>query len=145
MLASAAEALSGSRLLVSYNGRSADVRWLAQRCLYHGVPSFCDLAHLDLLYATKRRWQRDEDFLLSARLAAVQVELLGLSRPEHDVSSDLIPFIYRRYSASPTAEGMLVPVIEHNRSDIEALPLLLGRCCAAALESVGLAAVAEAG
>jgi uncharacterized protein YprB with RNaseH-like and TPR domain len=138
MLASAAQAMAGVRLVVSYNGRSADVRWLAQRCLYHGVAPFCELAHLDLLYAARRRWQRDEELLTDARLPTVQVELLGMPRPARDVPGWLIPNLYHEYSRDPASEGILVPVVEHNRVDIEALPMLLERCCEAALERAGL-------
>lgn len=91
------------------------------------------MAHLDLLYGTRRRWIYEEARLPDARLPTVQRQLLGLDRPAHDVPSHLVPQLYDAYTASPEDECLLVPIIDHNRSDIEALASLLELLCAEAL------------
>jgi uncharacterized protein YprB with RNaseH-like and TPR domain len=132
-LAAGLDALAGTQLLVTYNGRTADVPWIRSRCFYHGLPSVPQVAHLDLLYGTRRRWIYDEDRLPDARLPTVQRQLLGLDRPAHDVPSHLVPQFYDAYVASSDDECLLVPIIDHNRSDIEALASLLELLCAEAL------------
>lgn len=133
MLRAALEALDGIQLLVTYNGSTADVPWIRNRCSYHRLSGPPSVAHLDLLYATRRRWTRDEARLPNARLPTVQSELLGVERPEHDIPSHLVPEFYDSYRGSPDDECLLVPIIDHNRSDIEALASLLELQCAEAL------------
>jgi uncharacterized protein YprB with RNaseH-like and TPR domain len=137
-LSLAVAALDGVRVLITYNGRTADLPWLANRCFYHRLAPLPEIAHLDLLYGTRRRWRIDEERLPDARLPTVQELLLGLERPLHDVPSYLVPDLYDAYTRSPEDEGLLVPVIDHNRSDIEALCVLLEMLCveAAAVDSV---------
>ena len=132
-LGAALGALAGVRLLVTYNGRAADVPWILARCFYHGLSPLRPVAHLDLLHGARRRWISDEPRLPDARLPTVQRELLGLERPEHDVPSVLVPRFYDAYTAAPEDECLLVPIIDHNRSDIEALACLLGLLCEEAL------------
>jgi uncharacterized protein YprB with RNaseH-like and TPR domain len=128
-LSMALEALAGIRVLVTYNGSTADLPWLRNRCFYHGVGALPTVAHIDLLYGTRRRWRTEESVLSDARLPTVQEHLLGIDRPSYDVPSYMVPDLYDAYVRSPEDEGLLVPVIDHNRSDIEALCVLLGRLC----------------
>lgn len=136
-LCSAMAALEGVRVLVTYNGRAADVPWIRNRCFYHGLVPPPEIAHLDLVYGTRRRWRMDEELLPDARLPTVQEILLGGGRPSHDVPSYLVPDLYSAYTSSPEDEGLLVPVIDHNRSDIEALCVLLELLCTEAAGRYG--------
>ena len=137
-LAAGLDALAGVQVLVTYNGRTADVPWIRSRCFYHGLPPVPQVTHLDLLYGTRRRWIHEEARLPDARLPTVQRQLLGLDRPAHDVPSHLVPQFYDAYAASPDDECLLVPIIDHNRSDIEALASLLELLCAEALALDGV-------
>lgn len=132
MLARLVRELIGARLVVTYNGRTADIPWIRSRCFYHGIASPPELAHVDLVYGTRRHFVHDAEMIADARLPTVQHEVLGLSRPGHDVPSMAVPELYLEYVATAN-EGMLVPVIDHNRSDLEALVVLLARLCDEAL------------
>jgi uncharacterized protein YprB with RNaseH-like and TPR domain len=132
MLARLVREIARARLVVTYNGRTADIPWIRSRCFFHGLVSPPELAHVDLVYGTRRQFVHDAEVLTDARLPTVQHELLGLLRPGHDVPSMAVPELYQEYVATAN-EGMLVPVIEHNRSDLEALVVLLDRLCVEAL------------
>jgi uncharacterized protein YprB with RNaseH-like and TPR domain len=128
--------LSAAKIVVTFNGRSADVPWLAGRAFYYGLGPVPPLAHVDLLYGTRRRYMRDEARLASARLPEVSDELLHLSRPCEDVPSWLVPEVYDHYTRAPAKrEGMLVPLLSHNRADLRALVSLLELLCGDALGS----------
>lgn len=132
MLARALADVAGARVLVTYNGRTADVVWLRSRCFFHGLPPVPDAVHLDLVFGTRRRFVRDDAVLGDARLPTVQRRLLRMGRPSYDVPGAVVPELYQEYVRSG-CEGLLVPVLDHNRSDLEALVLLLSRLCAEAL------------
>ncbi|MDA8289839.1 MAG: ribonuclease H-like domain-containing protein [Actinomycetota bacterium] len=134
MLAIVAEAVGGRRVLLTYNGRTADATWLRARSFFHGLPPMPEVAHVDLFYGTRRRFVVDEPVLASARLPVVQHQLLRMARPGYDVPSWAVPELYQHY-VQTGREGLLVPVLDHNRSDLEALVLLLERLGAEALAS----------
>lgn len=136
LLVRAVAELAGARVLVTYNGRTADVVWLRSRCFFHGLPPVPDRPHLDLVFGTRRRFVRDATVLGDARLPTVQRRLLGTRRPGGDVPSAAVPALYQQAVATG-CEGLLVPVLDHNRSDLEALVLLLGRLCDEALAWCG--------
>ena len=122
--------LARAKVVVTFNGRTADLPWLANRAFYHGLGPVPALVHVDLLYGTRRRFLHDQPLLQDVRLPTVAEHLLGLPRPETDIPSGLIPRVYDHYARDPDRrQGLLVPVLDHNRADIEALALLLERLC----------------
>lgn len=132
MLERVLRVLGEARVVVTYNGRTADLVWLRSRCFYHGLPDPPEMAHVDLVFGTRRRFVRDEPVLDDARLVTVQDQLLGIGRPAYDVPSAAVPDIYQEYVRTG-CEGLLVPVLDHNGSDLLALVALLGRMCDEAL------------
>lgn len=133
MLAAVLAELADARVLVTYNGRTADVVWLRSRCFYHGLPPVPEPVHVDLVFGTRRRFLRDDTVLSDARLPTVQRALLRTARPVGDVPSAAVPELYQEYVRTG-CEGLLVPILDHNRSDLEALVLLLSRLCAEAMD-----------
>lgn len=130
VIAAALRRLSTAKVVVTYNGRTADLPWLMSRALYYGLGPVPSLVHVDLMYGTRRRYLRDEERLPNARLPVVSDEILRLERPRSDVPGWLIPDVYANYCRAPDRrEGMLVPVLEHNRADLEALVRLLEVLC----------------
>lgn len=130
VLALAGDELAGARVVVTFNGRTADLPWLAGRSFYHGLPAIPEPVHVDLSYGVRRRFRLDADVLPDARLTTVQRRLLGLERPETDIPGWLVPDLYEYYAAqADRRQGILVPVVDHNRSDLEALAVLLGVLC----------------
>jgi uncharacterized protein YprB with RNaseH-like and TPR domain len=130
VVSSALADLAGARIVVTFNGRSADLPWLARRAFYYGLGPVPALVHVDLLYGTRRRYQYDEGRLDRVRLPDVSDEILDLPRPETDVPSWMVPEIYGHYAKAPDErEGLLLPLLEHNRVDLETLVHLLELLC----------------
>ena len=134
VIALATAALAEVKVVVTYNGRTADLPWLRNRAYYYGTGPIPEFIHVDLVYGTRGRFVRQEQRLPNAQLTVVSEELLGLPRPEFDLDSSLIPAVYTRFTTDPERlQGMLVPILDHNRADLEALVLLLELLCAEAL------------
>lgn len=112
-------------LVVTFNGRTADVPWLTNRCLYYAMAELPELAHLDLRWAVSRRYQRMEALLPDCQLGTVQRMLLKQSRPPGDVEGWQVPRIYERFAKRPSDEHVLLPVLEHNVWDLVGLVGLL--------------------
>jgi len=111
-------------VVVTYNGRTADMAWLRSRCFYHGLPDMPSIAHVDLLFGTRRRFVCDDEVLGDVRLATVQQGVLEMDRPDNDVPGAAVPELYQEYQRTG-CEGLLIPVLDHNRTDVEALGPLL--------------------
>jgi len=149
VLAALAELVSGSRAVVSYNGRAFDVPLIETRYqLNRMISPFTGRPHLDMLPPARRLWKRRErgernsgaadgvGRAASARphpsrrpgddtscaLSALEVRVLGLSRTG-DVPGAEIPARYFNYLRSRDAT-MLVDVFEHNRLDLVSLAAL---------------------
>jgi len=121
MLAAVAEALTGCRALVSFNGRRFDLPLLETRLTLSRLPSLPPgLPHLDLLYPARRLYRRR---LPSCRLASLEEALLALER-EDDVPGWAIPALYFDYARRGEA-GPLRAVFRHNALDILSLVSLL--------------------
>jgi len=105
---------------ISFNGKSFDVPFLADRARIRRVPLRPPAAHLDVLHLARRRWRGAvPDF----RLVTLEEQILGRHRvgdvPSRDVP-DLFHHFIRTGNAAP-----LRPVIEHNQSDLVSVTELL--------------------
>lgn len=126
ILAETAERLAGSRLLVTFNGKSYDVPCLKERSVLHRVPSRVHrLPHVDILHAARRRWKRE---LMDCRLQTLEREITGLHRTG-DVPSAEIPAVYHDFVASRDEEA-LRPVLHHARVDVLTTARLFARLAA---------------
>jgi uncharacterized protein YprB with RNaseH-like and TPR domain len=75
--------------------------------------------HFDLLHFSRRRWK---DTLPSFRLSALEREIFGLHR-ENDIPGQMVPEFYEMYLRTGNC-GPLVPIVEHNKQDVESLAQL---------------------
>lgn len=121
-LAAALEAIGGADLLVSFNGRSFDAPYLAERAAYYGLGFAEPLQHLDLL-PVARRFFRDR--LSDCRLCSIEAGVLGRERHE-DVPSAMVPEFYTAYHRSGNP-GPLIPILAHNREDLVSMVRLVAR------------------
>ena len=121
-LAAALAALGRGRLLVSFNGRSFDVPYLAERAAYYGLDHAVPTHHLDLLPISRRLWR---DRLPDCRLCTLEAGVLGHERTD-DLPSAMVPEFYTTYHRTGNP-GPLVPILAHNREDLVSMVRLVAR------------------
>jgi uncharacterized protein len=114
--------LASFRVLITYNGRAFDQPLLETRYrLNRSRPPFGRLEHLDLLFGARRLWKLRYD---SCRLVDLESQILGVDR-QGDVPGALIPYLYFEYLRTQRA-ARLLPVFQHNATDILTLACLTG-------------------
>jgi uncharacterized protein YprB with RNaseH-like and TPR domain len=114
--------LSGSGLLVSYNGKGFDSHVLRTRFALNSRE--CRLGEqLDLLYWARRLWKRP---LGDCSLGNIERRVLGVRRRE-DIPGFEIPGVYLDFLRSGE-EGRLRLVFEHNLQDLDSLFRLFFLC-----------------
>lgn len=106
-------------LAVSYNGKGFDSHVLRTRHLLHGMRLPLG-AQLDLLYTTRRLWQRR---LTECSLGTVERMVLGVVR-DRDLPSAEVPERYFAFLRSADS-SLLEEVFAHHLKDIESLVGLL--------------------
>lgn len=114
----------GDSVLVTYNGRGFDAPMLDGRATMHRQRAGFDvLRHVDLLTPARTAWRGTIE---SCRLAIVENEVLGLTRPTGEVSGSEVPRDYFRYLRVQDAR-VLAPIVEHNALDVVSLAAILAR------------------
>ena len=122
LLARLRERLAGASVIVSYNGKSFDWPLLRTRFVMNRMSTPALPAHLDLLHCARRVYKSR---LGSVRLVNLEQELLGFERVD-DISGEFIPQTYLAFLRGAASGSTLLPIVAHNRSDLVALPALLG-------------------
>jgi uncharacterized protein YprB with RNaseH-like and TPR domain len=122
MLARLAERIAAASVLVSYNGKSFDWPLLRTRFVLNRLAVPPLPPHLDLLHCARRVYKQR---LGSVRLVHLEQELLGHERID-DLPGELIPQRYFEFMRGHADGATLKPILDHNRSDLVALPALLG-------------------
>ncbi len=124
VLARTAEALRERPCLVTYNGRSFDIPFIADRLVYHLMPPLGPHDHLDLLPPARRRFKRRFG---DCKLQTLERAVCGRQRSD-DIPGEQIPAAYHRFVASGDAREM-VRICYHNVLDLltmaELIPHLL--------------------
>ncbi len=116
------ELLSEASCIVSFNGKSFDWPLLRTRYILNRVKAPKVPAHLDLLHCARRVYKRR---LGTVRLIHLEQAILGFERVD-DLPGELIPETYLAFLRGRAGGGTLRPIVEHNLSDLVALPALLG-------------------
>jgi uncharacterized protein YprB with RNaseH-like and TPR domain len=122
VLDSLARHLASFRVMITYNGRAYDQPLLETRYrLWRRRPPFAALKHLDLLYGARHLWKLRFE---SCRLVDLENQILGVER-QGDLPGTLIPYVYFEYLRTREA-ARLLPVFQHNATDILSLACLTG-------------------
>jgi uncharacterized protein YprB with RNaseH-like and TPR domain len=111
--------LVGQNGLVTYNGRTFDVPLLETRSRMHRRSLAVPANHVDLLSPARAIWKHR---LPNCALGTIERAVLG-TRRDIDASGWMIPQIYFDYLRTRQVDA-LIPVLEHNRTDIVSLARL---------------------
>lgn len=109
-------------VLVTYNGGTFDAPVLDGRATMHRKRGgFEGLRQLDLLRPARTSYR---GLLRNCKLATMEHELLGMTRPSEDVPGAEVPHWYFRFLRTGD-HRMLNPIVEHNELDIVGMVGLL--------------------
>jgi len=131
------EILPKIKCFVSYNGKSFDIPYIANRFLYffdenpmisendipykHGNTKY---HHIDLYHCCRRKYK---GMFYEYTLTNMEEQLLQMKR-ENELPSALVGTCYRMYLKDPQKYiGLIKEIIDHNYYDIYSLPLILQR------------------
>lgn len=107
---------------LTFNGRMFDMPYIQERFFYYGLQGDLERAHFDVLPYSRRAWGETSP---NCRLVTLERFLFGEERRE-DVPSALVPEFYETYMQTGNP-GPLVPIVEHNRKDLETLGRLFSK------------------
>ena len=105
--------LAGFDTVISYNGKSYDVPFLADRALLHHVPFARPSHHVDLVHHARRRFA---GVMPNCRLVTLEEHVCGRRRVG-DVPGSEIPELYHDFVKYGAAHRM-IPVFHHNLLDV---------------------------
>ena len=115
---------TGEPVLATYNGRAFDAPMLDGRATMHRRRAgFESLRHVDLLMPARAVYR---GWLASCRLATIESEVMGLTRPSADVDGAEVPAWYFRYLRTGDMR-CIEPIASHNAIDVLSLAALAGR------------------
>ncbi|TAN08935.1 MAG: exonuclease [Rhodanobacteraceae bacterium] len=113
--------LAPDTILVSYNGKSYDAPLLRTRYrLARRADPLAGLAHVDLLYPTRRQYR---GAFANCRLATIEREVLNIVRAD-DLPGSAAPAAWKTYLHG-RASTSLKRVLAHNQQDVATLAQLL--------------------
>jgi len=113
LLGRLSEILPEIKLLISFNGKSFDWPFVRDRMVYHRLLCAADLAHLDLLHASRRRWRGQ---LPDCRLQTLERFICRRWR-RGDIPGAEIPQRYHDFVREQDAR-LIAPIFHHNRLDL---------------------------
>jgi len=129
------EILPYFKCLITYNGKTFDIPYLANRFLYFfdENPMISDddppyekcntkFHHIDLYHHCRRLFRGKFD---TYTLTNIEEKLLELTR-ENKLPSNLVGLCYRKYNENAERYiGLIKEIIEHNYYDVYSMPLIL--------------------
>ncbi|MBI3945396.1 MAG: ribonuclease H-like domain-containing protein [Armatimonadetes bacterium] len=106
--------------LVSFNGRTFDLPYLANRAAYHRLPSPSAPLHVDLLHLARRRWRGR---LPDCRLQTLERFICRRHRVD-DIPGDMMARVYHDYVRTGDATRIR-QVFQHNLMDLVTMAEIL--------------------
>jgi hypothetical protein len=125
------------KCFISYNGKSFDIPYLANRFLYYfdenPLISEQDIAykdintkygHIDLYHNCRRKYKGQFE---NYQLTTIEQQLLNWER-DNELPSNLVGLCYKKYLKDPHRYiGLVKECIDHNYDDLISLPLIFSK------------------
>ena len=108
-----AEFFDASLVVVSFNGKTYDLPYIRDRCIFMGVPFRLQQAHIDMLHVGRRFWGKQ---LPNCKLQTLEQYLCKRTR-RGDIPGAEIPDAYHRFVQSGNAVQMR-DILHHNALDL---------------------------
>lgn len=106
--------------VVTFNGKSYDIPFVADRAVYHGIRFVTQLSHVDLLHHSRRHWRES---LPNCKLQTLELHVCRRRRVG-DVPSSEIPQLYHSFVRTGDPY-LMVRVFHHNMLDLITMSELL--------------------
>lgn len=112
--------------VITFNGKSYDIPFVADRAIYHGLRPVNKPSHVDLLHHSRRHWRES---LPNCRLQTLELHVCRRRRVG-DIPSSEIPQLYHDFVRTGDPY-LLVRVFHHNMLDLITMSELLVElmCC----------------
>ena len=107
------EFFDASTVVVSFNGKTYDLPYIRDRCMFMGVPFRLQQAHIDMLHVGRRFWGKR---LPNCKLQTLEQYLCKRTR-RGDIPGAEIPDAYHRFVQSGNAVQMR-DILHHNALDL---------------------------
>jgi len=112
--------LSGFSTIVTFNGKSYDLPFIADRAIYHGTRFINRMFHFDLLHHSRRHWR---GVLPNCKLQTLELHVCRRRRVG-DIPGSEIPHVYHSFVRTGDPYPM-IPVFHHNMLDLITMSELL--------------------
>jgi uncharacterized protein YprB with RNaseH-like and TPR domain len=114
------DVLSGFETVITFNGKSYDIPFIADRAIYHGTGFVNHLFHFDLLHHSRRHWK---GVLPNCKLQTLELHVCGRRRVG-DIPGSEIPNVYHTFVRTGDPY-LMVPIFHHNVLDLITMSELL--------------------
>ncbi|MBD3184899.1 exonuclease, partial [Candidatus Poribacteria bacterium] len=104
---------SGFDVLVTFNGKTFDAPFIADRMIYHRKRFRWKQTHVDILHHSRRQWKEE---LPDCKLQTLESYICGRKR-EGDVPGSLVPEVYKEFVKRGDTR-LLAEVFHHNALDL---------------------------
>jgi uncharacterized protein YprB with RNaseH-like and TPR domain len=114
------DVLANKEVVISFNGKSYDLPYIRDRCIFHGVPFKLGCTHIDMLHEARRRWRTR---LPNCKLQTLEKHICHRRRTG-DIPGAEIPDAYHRYVHTGNV-SQIHDILHHNALDLITLAELL--------------------
>jgi len=101
-------------MLITFNGKSFDARFIKDRMIYHRKRFEWTQTHVDILHHSRRQWRRR---VPDCKLQTLEHYICERPLRVDDIPGELVPEVYRDFIQTGNVE-LLADVFHHNALDL---------------------------
>ncbi len=120
LIETVSDVLAGFETVITFNGKSYDIPFIADRAIYHGTGFVDHMFHFDLLHHSRRHWR---EVLPNCKLQTLELHVCRRRRVG-DIPGSEIPNVYHTFVRTGDPY-LMVPIFHHNVLDLVTMSELL--------------------